>query len=242
MCWSRATPTTCRCIARRRSWRARASGSAARCWPAGPARRRARSCLSCAACGRSRWARRGCSPTKPPCRRSIPAVAGPGRATPGRARAMTGPGAAPTRRRWCATTPRAAVPSARRTCRVAIAAPCHATATGPAGRWPRRAAASRWRPAGRTLAGSSSGWRKAGRRRSRRRRRSGPLPSARSGRRCAASRPTSAAPSARGAADPRRRPVRLVLGTACPPAWQQPDRGGHPLPAGPSRGPGAVPR
>ena len=36
--WSPATPTTCRCIGNRRSWRGRGSRSAARCWPIGPAR------------------------------------------------------------------------------------------------------------------------------------------------------------------------------------------------------------
>ena len=43
MSWCRATRITCRCIARRRSWRGRGSRSAARSSPTGSARRRARS-------------------------------------------------------------------------------------------------------------------------------------------------------------------------------------------------------
>ncbi len=105
---------------------------------------------------------------------------------------------------------------------------------GPTRRWPRRVTASRWRSVGRTLAGSSSSWRRARRRRSRRRRCRGSLPSTRTRRRCAASQPTSAAPSARSEADPLSKTCSPGSRTACTPARQQPDRGGHPLRAEPS--------
>jgi transposase len=67
-------------------------------------------------CARSSSPRCGCLPTRPPCRCSIQAGARPRRVTPGQSRAMTGPGAAPSRRRWCSTTPPAAGPSTPGTC------------------------------------------------------------------------------------------------------------------------------
>jgi hypothetical protein len=81
--WSRATPITCRCIASRRSWRGRASRSAARCWLTGPARVRRRSSPWCGACARSCSAWRGCLPTRPQCRSSTPDAARRRRATSG---------------------------------------------------------------------------------------------------------------------------------------------------------------
>ncbi len=224
-CAGLRTPITCRCIARRRSWRGRASRSAARCWPTGPARRRTRSCPSCAACGRSCWARRGCSPTRPPCRCSIPAA---GRTKKGYAWAIARddrPWAARIRRRWCSTTPRAAAPITRTGCSAAIAASCNATATGPTRRWPRRVTASRWRSVGRTLAGSfhrvgegQDGADRAGDAAEDR----CPLRERGGGARQASRHPPRRPPGAKPT--PCRRPVRLVLGTACTPARQQPDR------------------
>ena len=85
----------------------------ARHWPRGWVAPPPRSRPSSPACARSCSPPSGCSPTRPPCRCSIPDEAGPRQATCGRSRATTGPGAAPTRRRWSMPMPSRSDPSRR---------------------------------------------------------------------------------------------------------------------------------
>ena len=90
------------------------------------------------ACARSCWPRRGCSPTRPPCRCSTRAAARRRRAMPGRSRATTGPGAAadPPAVVFHYAPGRGAEHAEGAAGRLPRAS-CNATATPPTRRWPR---------------------------------------------------------------------------------------------------------
>ena len=159
-----------------------------------------------AGCARSCSPRRGCSPTRPPCRCSTLAAAGPRPATCGRSHAMIGPGAGRIRRRWSTATPRAGGSGTPTRCWAATAASCSATATPPTRSWLIPCGASMAMQlshscsVGPTCAGASTTWPRPARPRSRPRHSS-------ASQRCIGSRPRSAAKR-------RRRDRRYVRRTA----------------------------
>ena len=242
MSWCRATPTTCRCIARRRSWRGRASRSAARCWPTGSARPPSRSrpvverlleiLHGLGAAVRRRDQHAGA--------RSRPA-AGPRRAMPGRSRATTGPGAArdPPAVVFHYAPGRGAEHAEGAAGRLHRAS-CSATATPPTRRWPRPNGGDHARlllePC---AAANSTSWPRARPRRSPPRRCSASPRSTPSRPRSAASHRSSAAPSGRRRAGRWSSDLFAWLEEQLgAPARRQPDRQGDPLRAEPPRWPG----